>query len=132
MRKAERSATNQRSRTAMLKGPAANRRLRVVALAPRLRPCRLQLADFLELNTQSVPERAFWAKFIKQRFRLIEGIRRHILGLEQITEAALNLGFGKQSEDLQALIASGTTRGPWQSAGQIETGGNHRRRHQAA
>ncbi len=51
-----------------------------------------------------MPERAFRAKFVKQRFRLIEGVGRHILGLEQVAKAALNLGFGKQFENLQAPI----------------------------
>jgi hypothetical protein len=56
-------------------------------------------------------ERAFRAKFVEQRFRLIEGVRRHILGLEQVTEAALNLGFGKQSETSRPRLRSALRSG---------------------
>jgi hypothetical protein len=62
----------------------------------------MQLADLFELDAEAMPQRAFRAKFVKQCFGLVEGVGRHILGLEQVPEAALNLGFGKQGEILLA------------------------------
>jgi hypothetical protein len=69
----------------------------------------VHLADFFQLDAQAVPERAFRAKFVEQRFRLVKRIRRHILAFEQVAEAALNLGFGKQGENLQAASALGAS-----------------------
>ena len=69
----------------------------------------VQLADFFQLDAQAMPERAFRTKFVEQRFRLVERIWRHILAFEHIAEAALNLGFGKQGENLQAAGALGAS-----------------------
>ena len=84
----------------------------------------VQLADLFQLDAEPMPQGAFRAKFVEQRFGLVEGLGRDFLGLEQVAKAALNLGFGKQGENLQAADALGVTHGPGKDSGRGNADGN--------
>jgi hypothetical protein len=56
----------------------------------------VELADFFELDAQSVPQGAFGAKFVEQGLSLLEGVGRNVFRFKEIAKAALNLRFGEQ------------------------------------
>ena len=64
----------------------------------------VQLANLFQLNAQPVAKRALGSEFIEQCFGFLKSVRRNVLGLEQITKATLNFGFGKQG----ALLGDGS------------------------
>jgi hypothetical protein len=61
-----------------------------------LDPGFVQLANFVELDAQTMSQGTFCAKLVEQRFRLLKGVRGNVFGFKEIAKAALNLGFGKQ------------------------------------
>jgi len=71
--------------------------------------CRVQLADFFELDTQAVAERTLGPQFFQKGLGLIECVWGNILAFEQVSEAALNFILGEQGDLPLRVPQSGTS-----------------------
>jgi hypothetical protein len=72
----------------------------------------MHFAELFQLDAQAMSQRAFGTELVQEVFRLVKRLMRNVFALEQAAKAALNLGFGKQSEISWPHQSPGEARGP--------------------